>query len=153
LEQRVSSLPEQTAIGRDAYVRFLHTVALVPYPPEQLVAMARQDWARAVAFEAFEQERNDSLAELEQFPTLAVQLAQESEDETKIRRYLEAKGILGGPAWLHHYRPAAFPPYLEPLADWGVNDDLPSATRLQEDGVSYRPPPAANLGYFYRATA
>lgn len=153
LEQRVSSLPEQTAVGRDTYVRFLHTVALVPYPPEQLVAMARQDWARAVAFEAFERERNDSLAELEQFPTLAVQLAQESEDETTIRRYLEAKGILSVPAWLRHYRTAALPPYLEPLADWGVNDDLTSATRLEEDGVSYRPPPAANLGYFYRATA
>jgi uncharacterized protein (DUF885 family) len=153
LKQRVSSLPRQTAIGRDAYLSFLRTVALVPYSPEQLVAMARQDWARAVSFEAYERTRNDSLPQLPLFPTLAAQLAQEAKDELSIRRYLEAKDIISVPAWLHHYRTAALPSYLAPLADWGVNDDLTSATRLAEDGVSYRPPPSPDLGYFYRASA
>jgi hypothetical protein len=134
-------------------VSFLRTVAVVPYTPEQLVAMARQDWARAVSFEAYERTRNDNLPLLPLFPTLAAQLAEEAKDELSIRRYLEAKGILSVPAWLRHYRTAALPPYLEPLGDWGVNDDLTSATRLAEDGVSYRPPPSPDLGYFYRASA
>jgi hypothetical protein len=153
LEQRVATLPERTAVGRKACVGFLQRVALVPYRPEQLVAMARQDWQRAVAFEAYERQRNDSLPELQVFPTLAAQLAAEAEDEAKVRRYLEAKQLLSVPGWLRHYRTAPLPPYLEPLADWGVNDDLTSATRLAEDGVSYRPAPAPSLSYFYRATA
>jgi hypothetical protein len=153
LEQRVATFPERTAVGREAYVGFLQRVALVPYRPEQLVAMARQDWQRAVAFEAYERQRNDSLPELELFPTLAAQLTAEAEDEAKVRRDLEAKQLLSVPAWLRHYRTAPLPPYLEPLADWGVNDDLTSATRLAEDGVSYRPAPAPSLSYFYRATA
>ena len=149
----MARLPERTAVGREVYVGFLRHVALVPYAPEQLVAMARQDWERAVAFEAYERQRNDSLPPLELFPTLAAQLTREAEDEAKVRRYLEAKGLLSVPAWLRHYRTAPLPPYLEPLADWGVNDDLTSATRLAQDGVSYRPPPAPGLSYFYLATA
>jgi len=153
LEQRRAGMPQQTAVGRDAYIGFLRRVALVPYSPEQLVAMARQDWNRAVAFEAYERERNRTLPELALFPTLAAQLAREAEDEAAVRRYLEERGILSVPAWLRHYRTAPVPPYLEPLADWGVNDDLTSADRLAEDGVSYRPDPSPTLGYFYRATA
>jgi len=153
LEQRLPGLPQQTAIGRDRYIEFLRRVALVPYSPEQLVAMARQDWSRAVAFEAYERARNRTLPELTLFPTLAAQLAREADDETRVRRYLEEKEILTVPAWLRHYRTAPVPPYLEPLADWGVNDDLTAADRLAEDGVSYRPVPSPTLGYFYRASA
>ena len=153
LEQRLANLPQKTAIGRDTYVGFLRSVALVPYAPEQLVAMARQDWSRAVAFEAYERERNRTLPEITLFPSLAAQLAREAEDETRVRRYLEEKAILTVPAWLRHYRTAPVPPYLEPLGDWGVNDDLTSPDRLADDGVSYRPAPSPTLGYFYRATA
>ena len=153
LEQRLPGLPEPTAVGREAYVGFLRRVALVPYSPQQLVAMARQDWSRAVAFETYERQRNRTLPELGLFPTLAAQLAREAEDEVRVRRYLEEKGLLSVPAWLRHYRTAPLPPYVEPLGDWGVNDDLTSADRLAEDGVSYRPAPAPTLGYFYRATA
>jgi hypothetical protein len=153
LEHRLPGLPEPTAVGREAYIGFLRRVALVPYSPEQLVAKARQDWSRAVAFETYERQRNRTLPELSLFPTLAAQLAREAEDEARVRRYLEEKELLSVPAWLRHYRTAPLPPYLEPLGDWGVNDDLTSADRLAEDGVSYRPAPAATLGYFYRATA
>ena len=153
LARRLPSLPRATAVGRDAYVRFLRQVALVPFSPEQLVAMARQDWARSVAFETYERRRNAGLPELTLFPTLAAQLAREAADETRIRAYLEEKGILTVPGWLRHYRTAAVPAYLAPLGDWGVNDDLTSATRLSEDGTSYRPPPSPALGYFYLASA
>jgi hypothetical protein len=153
LEQRIPSLPTRTAIGREAYVGFLQNVALVPYAPEQLVAMARQDWQRVVSFEAYERERNRALPELALFDDQQAQLRQEAADEERARRFLEEHGILTVPAWLKHYRTAALPPYLAPLADWGVNDDLTSPSRLAEDGMSFRPPPSTRLGYFYLASA
>lgn len=153
LAHNLPSLPQQTAVGRDAYVGFLRRVALVPFAPEELVAMARQDWARGVAFEAYERRRNAALPELELFPSLDAQLAREAADETRIRSYLRDKGILTVPDWLRHYRTAPLPAYLAPLGGWGVDDDLTSATRLGEDATSYRPPPSPALGYFYLATA
>src|SRR5437588_5298282 len=58
LHELLPSLPNQTALGRDAYVFFLRNVAILPYSPEQLLAMGGQEWDRAVAFEPFEIERN-----------------------------------------------------------------------------------------------
>src|SRR6266481_3045425 len=58
LQEKLPSLPKQTALGRDAYVFFLRKVALMPYSPEELLAMGRQEWNRAVAFEAYERNRN-----------------------------------------------------------------------------------------------
>lgn len=153
LSRRLPTLPRETAVGRDAYVGFLRRVALVPFSPEELVAMAKQDWSRSVAFETYERQRNTGLPDLALFPTLADQLAREAADETRIRAYLEQKGILTVPGWLRHYRTAPVPPYLAPLSDWGVDDDLTSPTRLAEDGTSYRPPPSPALGYFYLASA
>ena len=56
LQEMLPSLPNETALGRDAYVFFLKNVALIPYSPEELLAMGRQEWNRAVAFEAYEKE-------------------------------------------------------------------------------------------------
>src|SRR5437764_4886505 len=39
LQQLLPSLPNETALGRDAYVFFLKNVALMPYSPEELLAM------------------------------------------------------------------------------------------------------------------
>src|SRR6266511_5326157 len=58
LKQKLPTLPQQTALGREAYIWFLRNVALMPFMPEELIAMARQEWNRAVAFEAFEKNRN-----------------------------------------------------------------------------------------------
>src|SRR5262249_19672990 len=58
LEARVDAMPTTTAVGRQAYVGFLKDVALVPHTPERILAMGRQEWERAVAFEAYEQRRN-----------------------------------------------------------------------------------------------
>src|SRR5213082_3462513 len=58
LQEMLPSLPNETALGRDAYIFFLRNVAMLPYPPEQLLAAGRQEWDRAVAFEAFEIHRN-----------------------------------------------------------------------------------------------
>jgi uncharacterized protein (DUF885 family) len=153
LEQRLPALPEQTAVGRDAYVGFLRRVALVPFAPEELVAMARQDWARSVAFETYERQRNAALPQLDLFPSLDAQLTREAADEGRVRTWLQERGILSVPGWLRHYRTAPVPAYVAPLSGWGVDDDLTSASRLGEDATSYRPAPSPGLGYFYLATA
>src|ERR1700736_501372 len=62
LQQKLPTLPQQTALGRDAYVFFLKKVALMPFSPEELLAMGRQEWNRAVAFEPYEKNRNKDVA-------------------------------------------------------------------------------------------
>lgn len=49
LEGRLGTMPADTTVGRAAYVTFLREVALVPFTPEEIVAMGRQEWERAVA--------------------------------------------------------------------------------------------------------
>ena len=43
LQQLAPSLPNDTALGREAYLFFLRKVALNPFTPEQLLAMGRQE--------------------------------------------------------------------------------------------------------------
>src|SRR4030095_6642539 len=58
LKDKLPTLPQQTALGRGAYIWFLRNVALMPFTPEELLAMGRQEWNRTVAFEAYEKNRN-----------------------------------------------------------------------------------------------
>src|SRR3989440_7199296 len=51
LHELLPSLPNETVLGRDAYVFFLHNVAMLPYPPGQLLSAARRARGRAVAVE------------------------------------------------------------------------------------------------------
>src|SRR4029453_5975257 len=64
LKDKLPKLPQQTALGRDAYVWFLQNVALMPFTPEKLLSMGRQEWNRAVAFEAYEKNRNKDVPPL-----------------------------------------------------------------------------------------
>ncbi len=153
LEEELPSLPAQTALGRDAYLFFLKNVGLLPYSPEDLLAMGRQEWDRAVAFEAFETQRNRNV------PALALAAGLESwkkdaaAKELAIRNFLEARGILTVPGWVQHYTLGAMPAYLHALEGFGEMDDFTSPSRLQENCIRYVGPPSARLGYFLRATA
>ena len=153
IEERLPSMPEDSAVGRDAYLFFLREVALMPYTPEQLLVMGQQEWERALAFEAIAQERARRTPPLPLFPDQAAQVAREAEDELKIRRFLEEQNLLTVPAWVRHYRNLPMPSYLLPLSDLGVADDLTSPNRLHEDGISYIFPPSPNLWYFALASA
>jgi hypothetical protein len=148
LNTRLVEMIEATAVGREAYIFFLKHVALMPFTPEQLLVMGSHEWERSVAFEAFEQTRNQGLPELELFPDQATQMAQEEFWEGASRRFLEAKNILTVPAWMKHYHNLPLPSYVEPLSFMGVTDDLTSDTRLDQDGISYIKPPAPDLDYF-----
>ncbi|HYE75208.1 MAG TPA: DUF885 family protein [Blastocatellia bacterium] len=153
LEERLPTMSEEMAVGRDGYVYFLREVALMPYTPEQLLAMGRQEWERSIAFEAIAQERAKGLPELPLFPDQATQMAREEEDERKIRRFLEERNLLTVPEWMQHYRNLPLPAYVEPLAALGVVDDLTSPTRLDEHGIRYIPQPSHNLEYFELSSA
>jgi uncharacterized protein (DUF885 family) len=152
LERRLPAMSGKTAVGREAYLFFLREVALLPFTPEQILAMARQEWERAVAFQAYEEHRNKGLPPLELAASQAAQTAEEERDELAIRRFLEEKDILTVPSWVQHYQTPALPSYIAPI-QMGVTDDLTGPGRLKENGTSYIRPPSPQLGYFARATA
>jgi uncharacterized protein (DUF885 family) len=153
LEERLSAMTEEMGVGREGYSFFLRNVALMPFTPEQLLAMGGQEWERSIAFEAMASERAKGAPELELVPDQATQMIREEDAEDRIRDFLEAGNILTVPRWMAHYRNLPVPAYIEPLAELGVLDDLTSATRLGENGLRYIPEPSGNLGYFERSAA
>ncbi|MGZ4732990.1 MAG: DUF885 family protein [Terriglobales bacterium] len=153
LQQQLPSMPSNVAVGRENYAFFLKHVALIPYTPEQLIAKGRQEWERAVAFEAYEKNRNAKLPQLALAKDQATQIAREERQEQEIRDFLEEKNILTVPAWVQHYRNLPYPAYLAPLAAFGVADDLTGAARLKENPTSYIKTPSPDRGYFDLSTA
>jgi hypothetical protein len=147
------SLPDQTALGRDAYVFFLKNVALLPYSPEELLAMGRQEWNRAVAFESYERERNRDVPPLTLVKDSESWIKDAAAKELSIREYLDRHGILTVPDWVQHYTLRPMPEYLHALDRFGETDDFTAASRLKENCIRYIDPPSPNLGYFWRATA
>jgi uncharacterized protein (DUF885 family) len=153
LEEHLSSMNDQTAVGRDAYVYFLKNVALMPYTPEQLLAMGQQEWARAVAFQTYEEHHTAGTPPLKLFPNSAAQIGAEARDELEIRRFLQEKKILTVPDWVQHYTNWPMLDYMAPLAGLSVTDDLTGPNRLKDPGIHYIPTPSLSLGYFDLATA
>jgi uncharacterized protein (DUF885 family) len=152
LKENLPKLPQQTALGRDAYVWFLRSVAVMPFTPEELLAMGRQEWNRAVAFEAFEKNRNKDVPPLKIATDLNSWIKDAAEKELQIRKFLEERGILSVPGWIQHYTLRPTPEYLRALG-FTENDDFTSPSRLKENCVRYVPEPSERLGYFWRATA
>jgi uncharacterized protein (DUF885 family) len=152
LEQELPTLPVQTALGRDAYIYFLRNVALVPYSPEEMLAMGRQEWARAVAFEAEEKNRNRNVPPLKLADNLDDWIADAATKELSIRKFLTTHAILTVPDWIQHYTLRATPEYLAAL-DFTETDDFTSPSRLTNNCIRYVSPPSDKLGYFSRATA
>jgi uncharacterized protein (DUF885 family) len=148
LTAKLPTARKDTAIGRDNYIFFLSKVALLPYTPEQLLAMSQQEWSRAVAFETYQQARLAGLPPAPFFPSAAAQMQAEKVDEEKVRAFLVDQKILSVPPWMKHYRNLLLPAYLEPFEDMGENDDLTGPSRLDQDGTSYIHVPGPDLGFF-----
>lgn len=151
LESR-SSLPQQTALGRDVYIWLLRNVALMPFTPEELLAMGRQEWNRAVAFETYEKNRNKDVPPLKMATDINSWIKDAAAKELQIRKFLEERGILTLPKWLQHYTLRETPEYLQALG-FTEHDDFTSPSRLNENCIRYVPEPSEKLGYFWRATA
>jgi uncharacterized protein (DUF885 family) len=158
LQAELDTMPDNAAVGRANYEFFLHNVALLPYSPEQLLPISRQEWDRSVAFEQYEKQRNDAwskqgLPELKPAASLQDEIDRAKHDELAIRKFLEDKSILTVPAEVRHYTLRPMPGYLDALADFGEVDDFTGPSRLNDDGVRWASPPSAQLGYFWLATA
>jgi hypothetical protein len=148
LEAASATMPVNSAVGREGYLFFLREVALLPFGPEELAAMGRQEWARAVALEAMEQTRHRNGPALALLSDPQALITRAERDETAIRRFLEEKGILSVPSWLGRYRYRPMPAYLGPLSDFGEADDLTSLSRLREDSSRYVLKPSEDSSYF-----
>ena len=153
LQQRLPSLPPHTPVGREAYVFFLKNVALSPFTPEQLLDMSRQEWARSVAAEQIEHQRNIEVPELKIFSSLDDQLDRTTEMESAVRRFLVRQEILTVPADFPHYTVRPVPAYLAGLGDFSELDDFTGPSRLNQSGVRWTPKPTDNPGYFEGASA
>jgi uncharacterized protein (DUF885 family) len=153
LREMLPSLPNETALGRDPYVFFLKNVALMPYSPEELLAMGRQEWNRAVSFEAFEKNRNKNVPLLKIADNIDDWIKDAAAKELQIRKFLEDRGILTVPNWVQHYTLRPMPEYLRALQGFGETDDFTSPSRLNENCIRYVTEPSGKLGYFWQATA
>ena len=152
LQEMLPTLPQQTALGRDAYVFFLKNVALYPYSPEEILAMGQQEWNRAVAFEAYEKERNRNVPPLKIADNIDSWIADAASKELAVRKFLDEHGILTVPDWVQRYTLRSTPEYLRALG-FTETDDFTSPSRLKENCIRYVDPPSENSGYFMRATA
>ncbi|MEU4245080.1 DUF885 family protein [Actinoplanes sp. NPDC026619] len=152
IEQEPAMRPVE-AVGRSAFEAFLRDVAVLPYSVEELLAIARQEFDRAVALEAVERNRNRDVPVPPLPADSAAQGELEKAAEQSVRDFYERHDLLSQPASLRHYRWLPMPAYLAPIAWLGVTDDLTGPSRLDQDGVSYLPEPSEDLPYFYAANA
>jgi uncharacterized protein DUF885 len=153
LEQRLPALPTQFALGAKSYEFFLHRVALLPYTPQQLLDMARQDFNRVLADEAYERQRDLNAPALTLPATANEEIARMTQDEAATRIYLVEHEILSVPPDFPHWTMRLAPDYLAALDGFGELDDFTSPARLQQDGVRWIHTPSANLPYFAKAYA
>ena len=153
IKKRLPSMQTSFNVGRKGYEYFLKNVALIPYTPEELLFMGKQEWDRSVAFGIYENKKNRNIAELQLFSSAEEEIIAEKIGEESIRNFIEEKDILTIPEWVKHYRFVKTPEHFTPLSFMGVNDDLTSEIRLDEDAVRYIREPSPNLGYFSLATA
>src|ERR1043166_10218376 len=152
LKQKLPTLPQQTALGRDAYIWLLRNIALMPFTPEELLAMGRQEWNRAVAFEAYEKNRNKDVPPLKIADNIDDWIKDAAAKELVIRKFLVDRGILSVPDWVQHYTLRQTPEYVRVLG-FTETDDFTGPSRLKENCIRYVPEPSEKLAYFWRATA
>jgi uncharacterized protein (DUF885 family) len=153
LQKLLPTCSPNFAIGREAYTFFLHKVALLPYSPEELLAIGQQETARALAFMALETQRNRAVPQLQFLPSTEAWAKKEAADEEEIREFLKRRGILTVPNSMQHYTFRETPGYVKALSAFGETDDFTSATRLRENGVRYIEPPSSDLDFFWGASA
>jgi uncharacterized protein (DUF885 family) len=153
LKQKLPGMRQDFPVGDKAYGFFLHQVALLPYTPEQLLTMSRQDFERVLAMESYEQQRDLNAPQLKLPATAGEETARMAHDDAAIRRYLMAHQILTVPADLPHWTIRLAPDYIAALDGFGELDDFTGPSRLHQDGVRWIQPPSNNLPYFWKAYA
>ncbi len=153
LKQNLPTMRQDFALGDKAYGFFLHQVALLPYTPERLLSMARQDFERILAMESYEHQRDLRAPELKLPATAEEESARMTREDANIRRYLTEHQILTVPPDLPHWTARLAPDYVAALDGFGELDDFTGPSRLHQNGVRWIQPPSNNLPYFWKAFA
>ncbi len=153
LNQKLPSMRQDFVLGNKAYGFFLHRVALLPYTPEQLLTMARQDFERVLAMESYEHQRDLHAPELKMAASAEEEAARMERDDAQIRRYLTDHQILTVPPDLPHWTLRPAPDYIAAFDGFGELDDFTGPSRLHQNGTRWIHPPSNDLGYFWKAYA
>ncbi len=153
LIENEETMADKFNVGRNDYSYFLKNIALVPYSPEKLLEIGHTELNRSVSLDILESQRDLNAPQMKIFKSVGDQISQGIKDEQEIRDFIREKYLMTIPKWVHHYKNELIPEYVAPIADLGMTDDLTSATRLNEDGVSYIPEPSENMSFFRLATA
>jgi hypothetical protein len=153
LKQNVPNMRQDFALGDKAYGFFLHNVALLPYTPQQLLAMARQDFERILALESYEHQRDLHAPQLKLPATAEEETARMAREDPNIRRYLTEHEILTVPSGLPHWTLRLAPDYIAALDGFGELDDFTGPSRLHQDGTRFIRPPSNDMPYFWKAYA
>ena len=153
LKQNLSKMQPDFALGEKAYGFFLHRVALLPYTPQQLLTMARQDFDRVLAMEIYEHQRDLNAPALKMAATSEEEIERMVHDDASIRGYLVEHQILTVPSDLPHWTLRLAPDYVAAFDGFGELDDFTGPSRLNQDGTRWIQPPANDLPYFHKAYA
>jgi uncharacterized protein (DUF885 family) len=153
MKDNLPGMQESSAIGRDAYGFFLRQVALLPYTPEQLLTMARQDLDRVLAAQAYERLRNIGLPEMKMAANAEEEISRMARDEAYVRRYIVEHQILTVPSDLPHWTLRLAPDYIAAFDGFGELDDFTLPSRPPQDGVRWILPLVKDPSYFNMAYA
>jgi len=153
LKQNLPNMRPDFALGDKAFGFYLHQVALLPYTSQQLLTMARQDFERVLAMEAYEYLRDLSAPELKLAATAEEETARMARDDADIRRFMIDHQILTVTPDLPHWKLRLAPEYVAAFDGFGELDDFTGPSRLRQDGTRWIQPPSGDLAYFWKAYA
>jgi len=153
LKQNMPNMRQDFALGDQAYGFFLHHVALLPYTPDQLLTMARQDFDRVLAMESYEHQRDLTAPPLRLPTTAEEETARMARADAAIRSYLIEHEILTVPTDIPHWTMRQAPDYIAAFDGAGELDDFTGPSRLHQDGVRWFLPLSSDLPYFDKAYA
>ena len=153
MKDSLSGMQESSAIGRDAYGFFLHNVALLPYTPEQLLTMARQDLDRVLAAQAYERQRNVGLPEMKMAASAGEEVSRMERDEAYTRQYMAEHEVLTVPSGFPHWTLRLAPDYVAAFDGLAELDDFTLPSRPRQDGTRWILQLAKDPSYFNMAYA
>jgi uncharacterized protein (DUF885 family) len=153
LRQSLPSMRQNHFLGEKAYSFYLHEVALLPYTPEQMLAMARQDLDRVATFESLEAQRDRNAPQLKMAANADEQIARMQKADAETRRYLGEHYILTIPTDLPHWTQRLAPDYVTAFNGFAELDDFTGPSRPKQDGTRWIQQPSEDSPFFFRAYA
>ncbi|MFI6299355.1 DUF885 family protein [Nonomuraea sp. NPDC050790] len=153
LREGLPAFAGQAAVGAEGLAFFLHRVALLPYRAQDMRALGRQEWHRAVAMETTLRHRHRDVPAPALPADVAALVETAAADELGLRAFYTESGLLSQPATLRRYLFAEMPAYLAPLTWLGVAHEIGVESRPDADAIRYVEPPRPDLPYFELAAA